>query len=829
MKSEIDHTTPSNGIDRTGTAMSGMSTAAAKASSSRASCLYDSLPLGGVEQSISDSSKAETRVFDLHLDQDDAPITGTLRVVDLNSDSKPSFTALSYCWAQAPGERCTHLPGQATDPTSTSKGTITCNSHHNIEVPWNCVDALWHLRKAHRRTRENHLTIWVDTICINQKDDAEKDYQITLMAKIYESARATYFWLGSGSRATDSAMEYLRKVGAQEYKYPHDFPWVLLFDNDLGLLLRLVGSSILPSLGQPRFKELDEIFQLPWIQRLWTFQEAILPSHAQICCGNKRIPWLTMVFALEYLNVHFRHPVGLIFPGSFRDWHRLSISWRERKIKQLAWRRSRPRKVLKMLSWNELATREALIVQHVALMRRIDLGYITGLMVQMLIVLSIAPMFAFDYIISIYGSPFHYYQILYIFPTLTAVFMLMLYRESKRRELATINIHMQLPSAKSLLEELLRRKSNSEKDKYFALLGIIGDQSTTGLTQQSNIEDIYKQLSLDILRHTNSLDMLLYTPGISNSPFSNSWVVDWRDCSNVWDVCRWRLTTEKGTIKWVESRELGDKSVHTDILEQFSGPFGSLRLPTIKKFCVPLGDALSVRGVIIGRLSDSQKPTPFKPIGDDSEYTVLLQSVTSFQKVALRMAAEFRSKFFQYLGALLVSGRAYPLDRRHGRHWAALFYHSVRNISERNVEELSEDTLRWLLEQVPRWWRPTLNHVDTPPSRSITLGEVDAATAWKHHVRLVKFLSEGKMVVFDFKNQSPWGRGQIYGGIAPEDIQDQDVVAILYRCPMPMILRPSQRGSFAVVGPSFIPGMMDGELSVLCPTDLWNWTDLELV
>jgi hypothetical protein len=108
-----------------------------KASSSKVSCLYDSMPLGGVDLSKSDSSKAETRVFDLHLDQDNAPIAGTIRIIDINSKPKPTFTALSYCWAQAPSERCTHLPGEATDPTSTSKGIVTCNSQHQIEVPWN--------------------------------------------------------------------------------------------------------------------------------------------------------------------------------------------------------------------------------------------------------------------------------------------------------------------------------------------------------------------------------------------------------------------------------------------------------------------------------------------------------------------------------------------------------------------------------------------------------------------------------------------------------------------------------------------------------------------
>jgi hypothetical protein len=156
---------------------------------------------------------------------------------------------------------------------------------------------------------------------------------------------------------------------------------------------------------------------------------------------------------------------------------------------------------------------------------------------------------------------------------------------------------------------------------------------------------------------------------------------------------------------------------------------------------------------------------------------------------------------------------------RPGRQWAALFRQSFKDISERSSEDLSENTLRRLLGQTPRWW-------------STSYGQVDATVAWKHHVRLVKFLSEGEMVVFDFRDQTPWGKGQIYGGLAPEGIQDQDVVAFLHRCPMPMILRPTRQGSFTVVGPSFIPGMMYGEPVTLCESynNLpWKWANLELV
>jgi hypothetical protein len=260
----------------------------------------------------------------------------------------------------------------------------------------------------------------------------------------------------------------------------------------------------------------------------------------------------------------------------------------------------------------------------VALIWRI---FLTGAVTQVLVALCADVIICISTIgISNYEYRSFSEVILLSVSLLAAILMWAFYGKSKHRKLAIIDT--QLPSAKSLLEKLLRRQSGSEKDKYFALLGIIGDPNTTGLTQQSSIDDIYRQLSLDILRHTASLDMLLYAPGISNSRFANSWIVDWRDCSNVWDVCRWRLTSvERGRIRSLLHSILGETYTPLDMLEQYPGPCVRL-ISFFLQFCVPLGHALSVNGVIISKLAGSQRPIPFEPIGADSEDTVLLQSVS---------------------------------------------------------------------------------------------------------------------------------------------------------------------------------------------------------
>jgi hypothetical protein len=124
----------------------------------------------------------------------DAPVTSYLRVVDIDTDS--SFTALSYVWGK----------DAHSEPHS-----IQCDGVR-FQVSRNCHSALFHLRQ-----KLGAFTIWVDAICINQEDTAEKCQQIPLMGDIYSESAIVYVWLGEGTDSSDRAMDYLSR--ANFYKY----------------------------------------------------------------------------------------------------------------------------------------------------------------------------------------------------------------------------------------------------------------------------------------------------------------------------------------------------------------------------------------------------------------------------------------------------------------------------------------------------------------------------------------------------------------------------------------------------------------------------------
>jgi Heterokaryon incompatibility protein (HET) len=148
---------------------------------------YAELPLSSNRKCI--------RVIDIQNASENEPIRGDLRIIDLERSPVEPFTAISYVW------------GAYSNPSD----AILCGDTP-VKVTANCFSALRHLRKA-----LGSLTIWVDAICINQKDDIEKSHQIPLMDQVYSLANAVYVWLGESNENSDRAMDYLANAGYLDF------------------------------------------------------------------------------------------------------------------------------------------------------------------------------------------------------------------------------------------------------------------------------------------------------------------------------------------------------------------------------------------------------------------------------------------------------------------------------------------------------------------------------------------------------------------------------------------------------------------------------------
>jgi hypothetical protein len=58
--------------------------------------------------------------------------------------------------------------------------------------------------------------MWVDAICINQKNPEEQGQQVQLMAKIYSNAHRVIVWLGEEAVEIKGALENIRLAANEE-------------------------------------------------------------------------------------------------------------------------------------------------------------------------------------------------------------------------------------------------------------------------------------------------------------------------------------------------------------------------------------------------------------------------------------------------------------------------------------------------------------------------------------------------------------------------------------------------------------------------------------
>ena len=104
------------------------------------------------------------RILRLHPDRGD----GTLQVdlVPVLLDESIGYEAISYAWGDT---SCISI--------------IKCGTK-SMQIPESAYKALMYLRKD-----PSHGLLWIDAICINQRNLAERNQQVQLMGDIYSKAR----------------------------------------------------------------------------------------------------------------------------------------------------------------------------------------------------------------------------------------------------------------------------------------------------------------------------------------------------------------------------------------------------------------------------------------------------------------------------------------------------------------------------------------------------------------------------------------------------------------------------------------------------------------
>lgn len=438
----------------------------------------------------------QIRVLDLHPVHARNPATapalhGSLRVLSVPIDQE--YSALSYVWSQE-------------DPGTSQRENrliLHCDDHqHEARLAPNCWSALWHIRKMAEPS-----AIWVDAICIDQSNDKEKGQQIPLMRNIYTSARVTYFWLGEAGKDTDKAMDFLSTsllvTGASGV--------VGVLRATAIILLRVLTFQLCPHQAG-----LEDIFSRPWIERLWTLQECLLPRNGIIICGKKSISFLDFTCALQSLHFFHTHPWSVYFDNSHIPWLNLTnlVRWWVAEDPENAWGLEQG------LKWDVVSLerhdqrvrdqlRKVKSAQKVFLLASWVYGAVS--LWSVLILFAIKPWKAYPKLLGMLALGW-----LGRYPASYANS-----RSSSRGLVQSSPL-----SQHSIVEELRKRKAHNPEDMYYGMMGILGDDSPKG-EGSLPIDVLYRKLCTSLIQRTRSLDILLLANAHVNNEFP-SWVIDWR-------------------------------------------------------------------------------------------------------------------------------------------------------------------------------------------------------------------------------------------------------------------------------------------------------------
>ncbi|KAI1332147.1 HET-domain-containing protein [Xylariaceae sp. FL0255] len=165
-----------------------------------------------------------------------------------------------------------------------------------VQVSENLMLALKRLWEMNRRL------IWVDWLCINQRDNEEKSGQVRMMDTIFAKAELVYAWLGSESHDSDMAMAVLGASSAStQIELPEE--------------VEIACDAVI------------RLFSRPYWTRCWIIQEVCRARHPVIMCGRRYVHWGTMMKRLDGLGTsvpaqYAQHLIAPLRRMRYRDQNR---------------------------------------------------------------------------------------------------------------------------------------------------------------------------------------------------------------------------------------------------------------------------------------------------------------------------------------------------------------------------------------------------------------------------------------------------------------------------------------------------------------------------
>ncbi|PVH88832.1 HET-domain-containing protein [Cadophora sp. DSE1049] len=214
---------------------------------------------------------------------------GRCQLQTVGLDDAPPFEALSYCWGSPELDYLISVSGEGA-----------------LKITSNLVSAL--IRVRHETEVK---VLWVDAVCIDQKNTDERTQQVQLMSEIYGRASQVLIYLGPATNDLPVAVPLIIKVfnlalqetrnGDEEQLTERRYPSAK--DNE---------EWGLPPLHSPEWDSLIRFFGREWFGRVWIVQEVRVASNALALIGDYEFSWMIIYIASSWFATkNYKHlPAG---------------------------------------------------------------------------------------------------------------------------------------------------------------------------------------------------------------------------------------------------------------------------------------------------------------------------------------------------------------------------------------------------------------------------------------------------------------------------------------------------------------------------------------
>ncbi|KAK3678108.1 hypothetical protein LTR78_002203 [Recurvomyces mirabilis] len=179
----------------------------------------------------------------------------------------PDFRAISYTWGDAGNEERILVDGQ------------------QLKVGHNCHYALWQARLHY-----SNSLVWIDAICINQKDNDEKSPQVAIMFDIFSRAKEVLACIGEHDGTSEVLVRRMPEIEEFVVTDGVSLDPSRTSSDSRGAETAQVLEDFISSIGSA----VCDLASRPFWSRLWIVQELFAGNICQrtaVLCGHDKLPW----------------------------------------------------------------------------------------------------------------------------------------------------------------------------------------------------------------------------------------------------------------------------------------------------------------------------------------------------------------------------------------------------------------------------------------------------------------------------------------------------------------------------------------------------------